>query len=120
MRVLSFVLAAVFLVGAIVQWNDPDPLAWIVGYLVGAALSFHAARGGRAFAPNVAAALVFGLWFASLAATIPDAPDEAFTSFQMQSSSHEEPREAVGLLLLAVWCGVLALQARRAGAESGD
>ena len=115
MRFLNFFFAAVFALGAIVQWNDPDPLAWIVAYLVGAGLSIHAARGGRAFGPNLLATIVFLGGFASLAATIPEAPDEAFTSFRMQASSHEEPREAVGLLLLAVWTGVLAWRARPAG-----
>ncbi len=112
MRILCFFFGGLFLIGAGVQWNDPDPLAWVVAYLVGAGLSFHAGSGGRAFAANAIAALAFGVWFATLAATIPGAPEEAFTSFEMRERSHEEPREAVGLLLLAGWSAVLAVRAR--------
>lgn len=114
MRMLCFFFGALFLVGAGVQWNDPDPMAWIVAYLAGAALSFHAGGGGRAFAANALASVVFLVWFATLAATIPSAPEEAFTSFEMRETSHEEPREAVGLVLLAGWTAVLAVRARSA------
>jgi hypothetical protein len=114
MRILCFFFGALFLVGAGVQWNDPDPLAWIVAYLVGAGLSFHAGAGGRAFVASALASIVFAVWFATLAATIPDAPEEAFTSFEMRETSHEQPREAIGLLLLAGWSALLAVRARSA------
>ncbi|MEM9175795.1 MAG: transmembrane 220 family protein [Myxococcota bacterium] len=119
MRIACFGFGALFLFGAAVQWNDPDPFAWIGAYLAGAALSIHAGRGGRAFVANALAAAVFAVGFASLATTLPGAPEEAFTSVRMQSADHEEPREAVGLALLAGWCGVLAVRARRrpAGAD---
>ena len=93
MKALCFFFSGLFLLGAAVQWNDPDPAAWIVAYLLGAALSLHAAIGGRAFGASATAAIVFAGWFASLAATIPEAPEEAFTSFQMRETSHEEPPE---------------------------
>ena len=112
MKALCFFFGGLFLLGAAVQWNDPDPAAWIVAYLLGAALSLHAAIGGRAFGANATAAIVFAGWFMSLAATIPEAPEEAFTSFQMRETSHEKPREAIGLLLLATWTGVLAVRSR--------
>ena len=112
MKALCFFFGGLFLLGATVQWNDPDPAAWIVAYLLGAALSLHAAIGGRAFGANATAAIVFAGWFVSLAATIPEAPEEAFTSFQMLETSHEKPREAIGLLLLATWTGVLAVRSR--------
>ena len=67
---------------------------------------------GQRFGANATAAIVFAGWFVSLAATIPEAPEEAFTSFQMRETSHEEPREAIGLLLLAGWTGVLAIRSR--------
>ena len=120
MRIASFVLTAIFVLGAAVQLNDPDPALWVAAYLVGAGLSLHAAIGGRAFVPNAIAALVYAGWFASLAASLPGAPGEAFTSFRMQASSHEEPREAVGLALLAIWSIVLAVQARRAARDDED
>jgi len=112
MRIACFVVSGVFLLGAVVQWNDPDPALWVLGYLVGAALSLHAGLGHRAFLPNAIAAFVFSVWGATLITTLVNAPVDAFTSFRMESDSHEEPREAVGLVLLSVWCAFLSLRAR--------
>ena len=123
MRFVCLVAAGVFVLGAFVQWNDPDPVPWIAAYLVGAASATHAARGGHAFLPNLIAALVFAAWASSLVATVPDAPSEAFTSVQMRARGHEEPREAVGLVLLAASCGLMAWRARRGsqvGGSEGD
>jgi hypothetical protein len=113
MRGASIVLAVVFVVAAGVQLNDPDPLRWIVGYLVAAALSVMAAMGRARWQPNALAALAFGLWFLTLAPTLWTAESAAFTSFQMKAERHEEPREAVGLALCTVWCAALAVWAAR-------
>ncbi len=113
MRIASAVFVAIFLLSAAVQWNDPDPLVWIAGYLVAAGLSLAAFFGRIPILPNAVAAIVFGLWFLSLAGTIPGAPSEAFTSFEMRAPGHEEPREAVGLLICAAWTGFLAIRGSR-------
>ncbi len=113
MRVASAVFCAVFLLSAAVQWNDPDPLVWIAGYLLAAGLSLAACFGRIPFVVNAVAATGFALWCLSLAGTIPGAPSEAFTSFEMQARAHEEPREAVGLAICALWTGFLAVTARR-------
>jgi len=113
LRVACFAFAALFLVGAAVQWNDPDPAIWMVAYTAAAALSFAAGSGRVLFGAHLGAAIVFGIAFASIASTLVGAPSEAFTSFEMQAASHEAPREAAGLALLAVWNGVLAVRARR-------
>ncbi|MBW2425918.1 MAG: hypothetical protein JRG86_16845 [Deltaproteobacteria bacterium] len=113
MKLAALVFAFVFLIAAAVQWNDPDPLLWILGYLLAAGLSAFAAAGRVAVLPSAGAAAIFALWFLSLAPSLFAAERAAFTSFQMQASSHEEPREAVGLLLAAGWCGALACWARR-------
>ena len=113
MRLASFGFAALFLVGALVQWNDPDPALWMLAYTVAAGLSLAAGLGRRLAGAHLAAALVFGVAFLSIASTLVGAPKEAFTTFKMQAESHEAPREAAGLALLSVWNGVLALRARR-------
>ena len=117
MRVACVAMACVFAVGAFVQLNDPDPWLWILAYAVASALSLAAALGFRPVAVNAALALVFALWFASLAPTLVGAPSAAFSSFEMQASAHEEPREAVGLLLLAAWSAGLAGWGARARRE---
>ena len=119
MRSLAALFTAVFLLAVAVQWNDPDPLPWMVGYGLAALLSALAWRGRMPVLPNALAALGFTLWFASLAGSLPGAPSEAFTSFHMRAASHEEPREAIGLLLCAGWTGWLAWRGRRSKARSG-
>jgi len=113
MRVAAGVFAGIFALGAIVQWNDPDPFLWIVGYGVAAGLSLAACLGRPSRVASAIAAIVFALWFASLAPSLRGAPQEAFSSFEMQASSHEEPREAVGLALLSGWNLALSIWAGR-------
>ena len=118
MRVAAGVFAGIFLVGAIVQWNDPDPMLWILGYAVAAGLSLAACLGRPSRVGCAVAALVFGLWFVRLAPSLRGAPEAAFTSFRMQASAHEEPREAVGLALLSGWNLSLAIWSGRRRASS--
>ena len=42
-RITSIVMGVLFVLSALVQLNDPDPLRWIVLYVVAAALPFAAA-----------------------------------------------------------------------------
>lgn len=125
MRWLDGVFAVLFLFAAAVQGNDPDPLVWIAAYLIAAGLSLAACLGRIPVLPNGLAAVCFALWFLSLAATLPGAPADAFTSFHMRAASHEEPREAIGLALCAAWTASLAIRGsrrarRRASADGGS
>lgn len=122
MRWTAGFFSALFALAAVLQWNDPDPLLWILGYGFAAVLSGIAASGRDSWWPNAVAALVFIIWFATLAPSLPGAPGEAFQSFSMQETSHEEPREAVGLALAAAWSAALAIWAwrRRSGSEVID
>ena len=112
-RKASAAMALLFVFAAVVQWNDPDPLAWIVLYGLAATLAGLAARGRARFAPNAAAAALFTalvLWWAP---SLEDARGEAFTSVQMKAAEDEEPRETIGLLLCAVWTATTAVFSRR-------
>jgi hypothetical protein len=113
MRWLDGLFFALFLLAVAVQYNDPDPALWMAGYGVAAGLSLAAWLGHLPVLPNLLAGIGFLLWFLSLAATLPGAPLEAFTSFKMAAASHEEPREAIGLLLAAVWTLSLSARGRR-------
>lgn len=118
MRALAGCMAGVFTLGAAVQWNDPDPALWIAAYLAGAGIALAAALGRWLLWPSLLAAAVFGVAFAALAPGLLEAPGEAFTTFRMQAESHEEPREAVGLALLAGFCGWVAWRAGRGRSEA--
>lgn len=117
MRWLDGFFFLLFLVAVGVQWNDPDPLVWMAGYGVAAALSLAACFDRFPVVPNLLAGLVLATWFLTLAGTLPGAPLAAFTSFEMTAPSHEEPREAIGLLLAAGWTFVLAARGWRRGRD---
>lgn len=115
MRWVDGAFVLLFLFAAAVQWNDPDPLVWMAGYLTAAGLSLASCLGRRPLIPNALAAIVFGAWFLSLAGTLPGAPARAFTSFHMREASDEEPREAVGLAICVLWTATLAIRGARRG-----
>ncbi len=117
MRWLDGLFFALFLLAVVVQYNDPDPALWMAGYGVAAGLSLAGWLGRFPVLLNLLAGLGFTLWFLSIAGTLPGAPLEAFTSFKMIAASHEEPREAVGLLLAAGWTFGLAARGRRRGRD---
>lgn len=102
-RIGAGVMSAVFAASAAVQWNDPDPFAWIALYGLAAMLAAAAAAGRLPLLPNAAA---FGLFLVLTALWLPSlgtARAEAFSSIRMQATRDEEPRETVGLALCAVW-----------------
>jgi hypothetical protein len=118
-RVVCLFLGALFAFGALVQWNDPDPLVWMVAYGFAAGLAAAGARG--VFWPRTTAAfaLLMACGLCLLAPSLLTAPPEAFASFQMEAPSHEEPREAVGLALISIWNGYLARRGWRLARRGG-
>jgi hypothetical protein len=108
-RILNGLMAALFAFGVIVQYNDPDPLIWMLVYLAPAALCIVAAfRGGvpgwAAFGVG-AIALLWGLVWSRGAPL-----NEYFHMFdywEMKSAGAEEARETSGLLIIAAWMAVL-------------
>lgn len=102
-RIAAGAMSTVFAASAAVQWNDPDPLAWIGLYGLAAALAGGAAAGRVPFIPNVAGFVLYlvltALWLPSLETARP----EAFTSLRMKAGRDEAPRETIGLALCALW-----------------
>jgi hypothetical protein len=113
MRWLDGLFFLLFLLAVAVQWNDPDPLIWMAGYGVAAGLSLAAYLNRFPVLPNLLAALGLTIWFFTMAGALLGAPLAAFTSFKMTAASHEEPREAFGLLLASGWTFSLALRGLR-------
>lgn len=116
-RVGSLALACLFLFGAAVQYNDPDPLRWMAIYLAAAAVSAgHALRPMSALPGAIVAtaALIWAiLWAPSALATLPAAADIA-SDVKMMSPGVEEVRELLGLVIIAVAMIVLSIRARLA------
>ena len=112
-RLVSALFALLFSAAAVFQLNDPDPIRWIAAYASAAGLAGVAALGRARFGPAALLAAGFALWTATLLPSLLDAERAAFTSFRMHASSHEESREAVGLLLCAAYAAWLAKRCRR-------
>jgi hypothetical protein len=115
---VSAAMTALFLVAVAVQYNDPDPLPWMAIYGSALVLSAWAAVRRRApLLPAVLVALVSLVAGLAIGAALPRsvAPSEMFQAWEMKSPAIEEAREAVGLLIVAVWAFVLSFHARSAG-----
>lgn len=111
-------MGALFVFGAAVQYNDPDPYSWTALYLAAAGVSFAALWMPGAWKMAAAVATVAFIWAATLApaATRTSFP-ELFQSWEMMSDGMEEGREFLGLLLIAAWTSYLAYRGRNTQRE---
>jgi hypothetical protein len=115
-RIIAALMAALFFVAVAVQYNDPDPLRWMALYGAASVVSIMAAIRGQA--PVAASTIVGGVaivwslfWFITSTARL-GVYAHMFDAWEMKSTPIEEAREASGLLIVAVWMGVLALHGR--------
>ena len=115
MKIAAVAMALLFGLSAAVQFNDPDPLAWVAVYGA-AALAGALFAAGRRMAPLAAiVALAAAGWAAMLAGrVVGEVPlADVFTSMRMGSRGIEEARELGGLVIVAVWMIVLIVVERR-------
>jgi hypothetical protein len=117
MRWVHGLMAALFVFSAVLQLNDPDPLAWVAIYLVAAGLTAVAASGRHPSWRRPAAvcvALVALGWALTVAASSPRLPplSELVGDWGMYAAGIEERRETLGLLILSAWLAVVALPRR--------
>lgn len=115
--VLNWIMCALFLLSAAVQWNDPDPVRWMAIY--GVAFAICLATGLRAPVPAMAPLLVAAVALAWAVAIIDGGRttgySHMFDAWEMKSANVELAREATGLLIAGVWMLVIAV-AQRYGA----
>jgi len=114
-RLLTGTMAVLFLLGAAVQYNDPDPLRWMAIYLAAAAACLlHVLGKSRWWLPAIVAAVALG-WAVTLApAVIPNVRiAEMFAAWEMANERVEDGREMYGLLIIFVYMCVLGLMQRR-------
>src|SRR5262245_59979600 len=118
-------MAALFLLAIVVQYNDPDPLRWMLMYAAAFVMSLLAlVRGSAPMAPALALgviALVWVLYWATNVTTLATY-GHMFDSWEMKSVPVEEARETSGLLIVVAWMVVLAgnayLQTKRTARTS--
>jgi len=109
---INTVFLVFYILAAAVQYNDPDPVRWMLVYLAAAGMCLLQFRKQRQ--RLLPALLLVGslLWAGSL---LPGfigqaTPAEIFASVTMQTRAVEEAREFGGLLLVALWAGVLGFR----------
>lgn len=115
-RRLALAFAVLFLFAAAVQYNDPDPLAWMAIYLAAAGSCLVTARartGWQLAAGTAAVALVWALTLAPTAWSVP--PLQLLAGWEMRDERVEVAREMYGLLLVFAACVALARQQWSAG-----
>src|SRR5262245_2498457 len=110
-KVANWLMIAAFLFSVAVQYNDPDPIRWMLVYGLAALACVLKLRGQLSWyfpAALGAAALV---WAASIAPRVIGKTTfgAMFQSWHMISEVVEEAREMGGLLIVAAWMGVLVL-----------
>ena len=120
-RIVSGALACLFLFGAAVQYNDPDPLGWAAIYLAAMAVCAGHALRPMPFLPGALVALAALLWAIVLAPSalqLMPSFAEVTGTFRMMAPGVEELREFGGLMIIAVVTGILAFRARRRSART--
>lgn len=104
-----------FLVAAALQYNDPDPLRWILVWGAASAACWLFPRGRPSWALPALVALVATLWMLWLA---PQAlphfrPGDLFRTMETKTPAIEQSRELLGLAMIAGWMWGLVRVGRR-------
>ena len=106
---VNLAVAAMFLASAVLQYNDPDPLPWMLVYGGGgvACLVARPGRVGQGLPVVVGTvSLVWALWL--LPEVIPEFRfGDLFLAMKAETPAIELGREALGLLMIAAWMIVL-------------
>ncbi len=114
-RRTNYVMTGIFLLSAVVQLNDPDPLLWTLLYLVAAGVTFVEARRGAPWSVTLVLALgtlVWGLGIASRVLGVVPFGD-MFLAFEMRDAGIEESREMYGLWIVSTWMAVITIRTLR-------
>jgi hypothetical protein len=111
LRLANWVMTACFLFSVAVQYNDPDPIRWMLIYGLAALGCILKLRHRlRWHFPAVVGATAF-VWAVSIAPRVIGKTTfgDMFQSFEMINPIVEEAREMGGLLIVAAWMGVLVV-----------
>ena len=107
--VVNAVMLLMFVFSAAIQFNDPDPLAWMCIYGAAAIVCGLAMRRkAPAWLPVCVAVTAFA-WAASLLDDARGVPLTAlFAQWEMRDLRIEEAREMYGLAIVGIWMLVIA------------
>lgn len=113
LKVLNGLMLVAFVLSVVVQYNDPDPFAWMVIYGAAAVACAFFARDHLHWGLPAATALAAFVWMATLAPQVVGKVgfSEMVESMGMKDTRVEVAREAGGLFIVGVWMTVLAVVA---------
>jgi hypothetical protein len=114
-RIFSVLPGLLFLLSVIVQYNDPDPVRWVLIYGAAFVAAVLAVRGDApVWLAGVTGVLAI-VWAAVLLPRVLGQVEagQLFRERGMATMAIEEAREMIGLLLVALWMGVLSFSPRR-------
>ena len=104
-RAVAGLLALLFLLSALVQLNDPDPLAWMAVYGAAAAVAaWHAVKPAPPAWPAWLVLSIAAAWAASIVPRVAGRVrfSELWGEVGMKTPAIEEGREATGLAVVAL------------------
>ena len=111
---INGLVSLLFLTSAALQWNDPDPLAWIAIYLAAALACwlprFHP-RGWTVAAAVAAISTAWAVWLSPILAEMR--LGDLMDKMKAENPRIELSREFLGLVIIALWMGIVAWQGRR-------
>ncbi|MCB1323606.1 MAG: transmembrane 220 family protein [Spirochaetales bacterium] len=103
LHAFRILMALLFVLSALVQYNDPDPLSWIAAYLAPVLLTGLLYRGWNVRFPAIGLAVVAVIWAALIFRGVPAA----------NPLGDEVLRECGGLLILAFYAAHIAASQSR-------
>ena len=115
-KAIKYLFAALFILGAIVQLNDPDPFAWLTIYVVAAVMCIRSVFTPKSFLPPLIVGIFSLIWCLALApAVVGNIPfADMFGAWEMKNVGIEKSREMYGLLFIAAAMFLLAVTGYRA------
>jgi hypothetical protein len=108
MKYLMYFLVLLYVICAIVQYNDPDPLVWILAYLLPASVCLYRSKGKGDATLYVALGVLYVLW--AINQFPPQWEGLMFENLSMKTMNVELGRESLGLGLCAVGMFLCAIK----------
>lgn len=113
-RYTNYLMAFLFGLSAIAQINDPDPFFWTFIYSTACVISVLYALHKLHWMLAAILALVTGIWALTITPELTlSGFRNIFEEVGMSYIGVEAAREFGGLMIIAMWCGVLAKKSRK-------
>ena len=109
--ITNYSIFGIFILSAIVQYNDPDPLQWIAIYMLAGLACLLYKRNSFDTYFSVFVGFVALIWAVFLTPYVLEVSlSDIFESMQMKTESVEVIREIGGLFIVVFWMTILALK----------